>query len=92
MSVRRVLRPVRRRGICRYCRCTENNACRITLRAARRNPALKASITCSWLNDEQTVCTNPQCVRKHKIHERTKKMRRKIRVRHGRQLQARRIA
>lgn len=91
MSVRRVLRPVHRRGICRYCRCTENNACRITIKP-RGNPALKASITCCWMNKQQTVCSAPSCVRKYKNHERAKKMRQRIRVRHGRQLHARRTA
>lgn len=106
MSARRGLHPVRPRGgICRYCRCTENAAC--VLSAAqmmfspfpvheqavwhpRRNG--KRVFTCSWINKQQTVCSNPSCVRKHKIHERAKRMRQRIRVRNGRQLHGRRIA
>jgi hypothetical protein len=85
MSARRVLRPAPRRGVCRYCRCTDTNACVITIRAHTKPPCTK-SITCSWINKQQTVCSAPSCLRKHRAHERAKKMRQRIRIRHGRQL------
>lgn len=88
----RVLKARHPRGRCRYCHCTEKNACRIALRAEGRIPGLKASITCSWINEQETVCSAPTCVRKHRAHERTKAMRQKIRVRNGRQLFVRRSA
>lgn len=108
MSVRRILEPVSRGATCRYCRCTENNACILSmsqvtqviarvlrikqgLGIARFNKA-KRRFTCSWINQQQTVCSNPSCVRKHKIHERAKKMRLRVRVRNGRQLHARRAS
>jgi hypothetical protein len=101
-------RESRRGGVCRYCRCTENNACILSmsqvtqviarvlrikkgLGIARFNKA-KRQFTCSWINQQQTVCSNPSCVRKHKIHERAKKMRLRVRVRNGRQLHARRTS
>lgn len=34
-------------GVCRYCGCTEENACKGG---------------CSWMNAEQTICSNPDCV------------------------------
>jgi len=92
MSARRGLHPVPRRGICRYCRCTENNACIVSVKIQRSNPAIKAQTTCSWINKQQTICSAPRCVRKHKIHERAKRMRRRIRVRNGRQLMQRRAS
>lgn len=38
------------RGICRFCGCTDDNAC-----------ISKESAPCSWLDQEQTVCTAPYC-------------------------------
>ena len=35
------------RGECKYCGCTEDNAC---------------EGGCSWINAEQTICSNPECV------------------------------
>jgi hypothetical protein len=38
-------------GVCRYCGCTEDNAC---LTAGER--------LCGWLDLERTVCDAPPCV------------------------------
>ena len=38
-------------GVCRYCQCTEDEAC---------------EGGCSWVNAEQTVCSNPECVEEMK--------------------------
>ncbi|HWF03410.1 MAG TPA: hypothetical protein VHA06_06970 [Candidatus Angelobacter sp.] len=96
-----------RRGVCRYCRCTENHACVLsmgqlmsTLNSVRKlkNVALarvkegKTHFTCSWINSRENVCSNPHCVRKHRVHEREKRRRQIVRLRHGRQIHARRAA
>lgn len=39
-------------GVCRYCSCTADNACR-----------LPDGDTCSWYDKDRTVCTAPGCVR-----------------------------
>jgi hypothetical protein len=39
-------------GTCRYCGCTQDNACTIP-----------GGDTCSWYSNERTVCTNPACIR-----------------------------
>lgn len=39
-------------GRCRYCSCTEDNACRL----ADNEP-------CAWWDEERTVCSNPRCIR-----------------------------
>jgi hypothetical protein len=39
-------------GKCRYCGCTESNAC-----------VLQDGDTCSWHDNTRTVCTAPGCVR-----------------------------
>jgi hypothetical protein len=38
-------------GRCRYCRCTEDNPCR-----------LPEGDACSWFDRSRTVCTNPACL------------------------------
>ncbi|MDR3799706.1 MAG: ParB/RepB/Spo0J family partition protein [Terracidiphilus sp.] len=38
-------------GTCKFCGCTEDDACR-----------LEGGVNCSWVNAEQTVCSNPDCV------------------------------
>lgn len=40
-------------GVCRYCRCTEANACR-----------LPEGDTCWWINAGRDVCSNPACIRR----------------------------
>lgn len=91
------------RGICRYCRCTEKRACVLSQRERRASlkqfsvdvqllRMITGSLTCSWINPQQNVCSNPSCVRKHRQHERAKRIHRRIRVRHGRQLNYRRAA
>lgn len=62
-------------GVCRFCGCTEDDAC---------------EGTCSWANEEQTVCTNPECLERfraetlqeneswHKTHYSVVELRREI--------------
>ncbi len=38
-------------GVCRYCGCTEDDACRIP-----------GGDACSWLDAHRTVCNAPRCV------------------------------
>lgn len=38
------------KGVCKYCGCTKDDACRLE------------DGSCSWVNAEQTVCSNPDCV------------------------------
>jgi len=38
-------------GVCRFCGCSESDACRFD-----------GGGNCSWANDEETVCTNPDCL------------------------------
>lgn len=38
-------------GECRFCGCTDDDGCR-----------LEAGQNCSWANEEETVCTNPDCL------------------------------
>ena len=40
-------------GVCRYCKCTEERACRLADGGA-----------CSWIFPEHTVCSNPECERR----------------------------
>lgn len=48
-----------KRGVCQFCGCNQNHACRIE--------DLLGDVTpCSWFNKEQTVCTNPKCIAKFK--------------------------
>lgn len=98
-----------RGGVCRYCRCTENNACVLSLADLRSVLPLSTQasfsrllrlqnlglppvrsghrhFTCCWINKQQTVCSNPRCVRKHHLHLRAIKLQRRTRVRNGRQL------
>jgi hypothetical protein len=43
-------------GICRYCRCTETNACR-----------LPNGDTCVWLTADRDVCSAPACIRQYRV-------------------------
>lgn len=43
------------KGICAQCGCTENNAC--------TGQGFLGDETCSWANKQQTLCTNPDCLR-----------------------------
>jgi hypothetical protein len=38
-------------GVCRYCHCTEDNACRIP-----------GGDACSWFVADRTVCNKPSCI------------------------------
>jgi hypothetical protein len=46
------------RGICAECGCTEMNAC--------TGQGILGDETCSWANQEQTLCSNPECLKKNK--------------------------
>ena len=79
-----------KRGVCRYCHCTEDRACRVPLKSSRSRvviahlqaaqqagkPVHSAWVPCSWADDLQTVCSNPRCLRKWR-----KDLRRKIEAR-----------
>jgi hypothetical protein len=41
-------------GVCRYCNCTEENACR-----------LPDGEACAWLNTDRDVCSAPACLAAH---------------------------
>lgn len=43
-------------GICRFCGCTEYNAC--TSKKGTGDPFG----TCSWLDETETVCNGPYCI------------------------------
>jgi ParB family chromosome partitioning protein len=45
-------------GVCKFCRCTEDDACR-----------LDGGVNCSWMDAEQTVCSNPDCVAQYKAEQ-----------------------
>lgn len=49
------------KGTCWVCGCTEQRACILGTKASafRREP-----ITCSWVHNGQTLCTNPLCIKK----------------------------
>jgi len=55
-------------GICRYCGCTEAAPC--LLHDADGQP-----IVCSWLDEDQDLCTNPHCIAKA-YHEAAEHVRR----------------
>lgn len=58
-----------RAGVCRFCGCTERNACGIYL------PMDFDTVTCSWLDATRTVCTNVRCIDAHHREERQAKRR-----------------
>jgi hypothetical protein len=39
-------------GICRHCKCTEENAC-----------ILQTGEPCCWMDRERLVCSNPACIK-----------------------------
>ncbi len=45
------------RGTCRYCSCTDDQAC-VT------EGHFGDLVPCSWLTQKHDVCTNPKCVAK----------------------------
>lgn len=44
------------RGICAQCGCSEFNAC--------IDQGILGDETCSWVNPDQTLCSNPVCMAK----------------------------
>lgn len=51
--------PLHRPGQCRFCRCTESNACK-----------LPDGDPCSWFTTDRTVCTAPACLNAHFAEQR----------------------
>ena len=47
-------------GRCQFCGCTDGRACGIVI-DSDDGPAL---VRCSWIDDEQTICSNVNCVEK----------------------------
>jgi hypothetical protein len=66
-----------KRGQCRYCRCTEDNACvlapgpvpaeiaNLVNQTYSGRASTMEAITCSWTDKGRTVCSNPECQKKH---------------------------
>lgn len=48
-----------REHCCKYCGCTESNACILGLGLFGRPQ------TCSWIDSTKTVCNSPACIRAH---------------------------
>jgi hypothetical protein len=48
-------------GICRYCDCTDGEACMI------------AGIPCHWIDRRKTVCSNPDCAAQWKAQKKKRK-------------------
>lgn len=52
--------PAPRAGRCRYCGCSEGMACSLVVSAGPEfQPAI---VTCSWADEDRTVCSNVRCV------------------------------
>jgi ParB/RepB/Spo0J family partition protein len=47
------------RGVCKFCGCCEGDACDLD------------GAFCSWANDEQTVCSNPDCLAQWRFEQGT---------------------
>lgn len=47
-------------GVCRYCGCTEDNACRTP----------PSGEPCCWVEDDRTVCSGWNCQRKYRADQR----------------------
>ena len=62
-----VLTP--RSGECQYCHCTEDNGCLIDVSDFGAIDIENVTV-CTWFNSEQTVCTNPRCIDRHKRNKR----------------------
>jgi hypothetical protein len=43
-------------GTCRVCGCTEDRACELV------NPEDFERYTCSWIDIDETLCSNPRCM------------------------------
>lgn len=58
----RVVRVAKvKRGVCRYCGCTDAGGCVLGADLLDDTP-----ITCSWLDKEHTVCSKPSCAKAHR--------------------------
>lgn len=57
-----------RKGVCQFCGCTEHRACVLAYGTsaffiARSDGDLRdVAVTCSWWNEEETVCNKASCV------------------------------
>ena len=45
--------PVKEQGVCRYCGCYDCNPCHV-------GPG--DFDTCGWFDEDETICTNPECL------------------------------
>ncbi len=52
------------RGRCRYCGCTDAHGCAIVVMPSATDPMEfePTMAHCSWIDDEQTICTNLACL------------------------------
>lgn len=48
------------RGVCRVCGCTEARAC--VLAPELHEGFGDGPVTCSWIDPDGTLCSNPACV------------------------------
>ena len=46
--------PLTRRGVCRYCGCSDSRACTVRVH-------LNLWRGCAWMDTEHTVCDHPAC-------------------------------
>lgn len=47
------------RGVCRYCGCSNDNACVLDSTTA-------TSITCGWVDSRRTICSADECLAKYR--------------------------
>jgi hypothetical protein len=51
-------------GQCRYCACTDNHACAITVYPGTEfSPT---TVCCRWVDAERTICSNVRCLERHR--------------------------
>ena len=46
-------------GVCFVCGCTAVDPCLVTINTVEGGTAL---MPCAWANEDQTLCTNPDCL------------------------------
>lgn len=54
-------RPTFPAGVCRYCGCSHFDPCFLEFD------------TCAWADRSQRVCTNPDCLQRHRVEARRRK-------------------
>lgn len=58
--------PRPQRGRCRFCGCSERQACGIVILGVHHEPVL---VKCSWIDLEQTVCSRATCVTRYEAEQ-----------------------